>query len=210
MTLSVGSNTEDEYFSDQQPERQSQDFVEPQPGHQQNHDDPFQPAHVTKHAPECLQPVNAFSEPEIAAPENSCSRLALDGLRPNSGSSILESTSSATAKLASPASSSLPSNGCASSLNSSISSTFASSDVSRKAPSCSHHISANYTSRSECSQSQISAVPAAALFASGQIVLGTQLCFPLLLLSFLTPFLTPQIASSFQEPCETPQTSSHL
>jgi hypothetical protein len=189
MTLSVGSNTEDEYFSDQQPERQSQGFVEPQPGHQQNHDDPFQPTHVTKHAPECLQPVNAFSEPEIAAPENSCSRFAPDGLRPNSGSSILESASSATAKLASPASSSLPSNGCASSLNSSISSTFASSDVSRKAPSCSHHISANYTSRSECSQSQISAVPAASLFASGQIVLGTQLCFPLAVAFFSHAFL---------------------
>jgi hypothetical protein len=180
MTLSLGSNTEDEWFSDQQPERQSQDFVEPL--HQQNHDGPFQPTHVTKHAPERLQPVNAFSEPEIAAPEISCSRLAPDGLRLNSGSSFLESTSSATAK-ASSASSSPPSNSCAYPLNSSISSAFASSDVSRKAPFCSHHISANYASRSECSQSQIRAVPAASLFAPGQIVLGNQLCFPLLLLS---------------------------
>jgi hypothetical protein len=191
MTLSLGSNTEDEWFSDQQPEQQSQGFIGPQPGHQHDHDGPFQPTHVTKHAPERLQSVNAFSEPQIAAPEIFCSRLAPDGLSPNSGSSFLESTSSATAKLASPVSSSPPSNGCASPLNSSISSTFASSDVSRKAPSCSHHIPANYACRSECSQSQISAVAAAPLFAPREIVLGTQLCIPLLLLSFLTPFLTP-------------------
>jgi hypothetical protein len=177
MTLSLGSNSEDECLSDQQSGRQSQDFVEPQPEHQQNHHDPSQSQQLMKHSPELFQPRNACSEPEIAETEISCSRHAAAALLLNPDPSLLESTSSATATFTSPASSSLPSNGCDFSPSSSISFMLASSDVSRKSPSCSHHIDASHTSRSECTQSQMIPFPAVSLFASGQIVLGTLLYF---------------------------------
>jgi hypothetical protein len=174
LTLSLGSNTEDESSIDHEHEPQYAQLLQ----HQQDpyQQLPFVSLHQDKRASENLLP-----QPDASAAAICSAALVPDGQLASAGALLPASSTSATGLHASQSLFSLsspPSSFVAMSPNSSVSSVYMSSNIAPKSPVCSSQLSSAQNNQSEVSQPQLTKVaPLLPHFASPQVVLGTaRLC----------------------------------
>jgi len=176
LTLSLDSNTEDEYCIDNefvQPQPSSQKL---QPGHhfqqqQLGQQAPLPSPTQEEHSAENIQPPQVLPALDVASTKVSCSSVARVGLRMHVGSSSPALSSSATFASSS---SSLPFSGTLLSLSTFCSSMVDSSNFAGSSFLCNHHVSpANPPQDLHPPEPQAQALaPPVPLFTPGKIVLG--------------------------------------